>query len=193
MVDCSGEFQADQDAALAAAFRGGDERAFDTIFQHHKRWIYNLAYRTVGAELAEDVMQEVFIQVYKSLGRFRHTGSFRAWIYRITLNVCRDSKRWHSRRRTISYDDAGDSLSDQSDPAEIVQDRWTYQQVEIAILSLREDERVAVELHYLQGLSYRELSEVLGCSTGTIKARIHHAVCRLRQSLLPSVEQEEQR
>ncbi|MDO8682580.1 MAG: RNA polymerase sigma factor [Armatimonadota bacterium] len=181
----------DQDAALVTAFHRGDERAFDVVFQRHKRGVYNLAYRTVGAELAEDVMQEVFIQVYKSLGRFRSTGSFRAWIYGITLNVCRDSKRRHNRRRTIPYDDAGESIPDESDPSDIVQARWMYQQVEIGMLSLREDERLAVELHYLQGLSYRELSEVLHCSTGTIKARVHHAVCRLRQLLLPSIAQEE--
>lgn len=190
MIDRSGDFEIDQDTALVVSFQRGDERAFDTIFQRHKRGVYNLAYRTVGAELAEDVMQEVFIQVYKSLGRFRATGSFRAWVYRITLNVCRDSKRWHGRRPTVSYDDARDLVSDQSDPADMVQDRWTYHQVESMIQTLPEDERSAVELHYLQGLSYRELSEVFGCPTGTIKARIHHAINRLRLKLFPLIEQE---
>lgn len=87
MTDCSGELEMERDAVLIAAFQRGDERVFDTIFQRHKRGVYNLAYRTVGAELAEDVLQEVFVQIYKSLGRFRQNGSFSAWIYRITLNV----------------------------------------------------------------------------------------------------------
>ena len=190
MNDRSEEPEMDQGAALVATFQYGDERAFDTIFRCHKRGVYNLAYRTVGAELAEDVMQEVFIQVYRSLGRFRATGSFRAWVYRITLNVCRDSKRWHGRRPTVPYDEALHFIPDQSDPADMVQDRWTYHQVESMIQTLPEDERSAVELHYLQGLSYRELSEVFGCPTGTIKARIHHAINRLRLKLFPLIEQE---
>ena len=65
--------------------------------------------------------------------------------------------------------------------------------MESALQSLPEDERVAVELHYLQGLSYRELSEVIGSPTGTIKARIHHAINRLREKLLPLIEQEAER
>jgi RNA polymerase sigma-70 factor (ECF subfamily) len=181
------------DVAAVAAFQGGDEDAFDTIFHRHKREVYNLAYRTVGAGLAEDVMQEVFVQVYKSLGRFRPTGSFRAWVYRITLNVCKDRKRWNGRRPTVPYEDASDAVADQPDLADMVQDRWTYQQVENSIQALPEDERAAVELHYLQGLSYRELSQVFGCPTGTIKARIHHAISRLRSKLLPLIEQEVER
>lgn len=193
MTDCSRESEMEQDAALVTAFQGGNERSFDTIFHRHKRGVYNLAYRTAGAELAEDVMQEVFVQVYKSLGRFRSTGSFRAWVYRITLNVYRDSKRWHGRRPTVPYDETLNAIPDQSDPAGIVQNQWTYQQVDNVIRTLPEDERAAVELHYLQGLSYRELSEALGCPTGTIKARIHHAINRLRARLLPLIEQEVER
>ena len=193
MIDHSEEPEIEQDIALVAAFQRGDEGAFDAIFHRHKRGVYNLAYRTVGAELVEDVMQEAFVQVYKSLGRFRPTGSFRSWVYRITLNVCRDSKRWHDRRPAVPYDDKTDLIADQLNLVETVLDRWTYQQVEDAIQALPQDERVAVELHYLQGLSYRELSEVFDCPTGTIKARIHHAINRLRIKVLPLTEQEVER
>ena len=193
MADRSQEPETEQDAGLVAEFQRGDERAFDTIFQRHKRGVYNLAYRTVGAESAEDVMQEAFVQLYKSLGRFRPTGSFRAWVYRITLNVCRDSKRWRDRRPAVSCADSLDSMPDPSDPIGAVEDRWMYQQVESAIQALPEGERVAIELHYLQGLSYRELSETLGCPNGTIKARIHHAISNLRLKLLPLIEQEVKR
>lgn len=193
MIDYPDNAEMEQDLALVAAFQRGDEGAFDTIFHRHKRGVYNLAYRTVGAELVEDVMQEVFVQVYKSLGRFRPTGSFRAWVYRITLNMCRDSKRWHNRRPTVPYDDKTDLIADQLNLVETVLDRWTYQQVEDAIQSLPQDERAAVELHYLQGMPYRELSEVFGCPIGTIKARIHHAINRLRTRFLPMNEQEVER
>jgi RNA polymerase sigma-70 factor, ECF subfamily len=193
LADSSREREMEQDIALVLQFQRGDEQTFDTIFHQHKRGVYNLAYRTVGAEMAEDAMQEVFIQVYKSLGRFRPTGSFRAWLYRITLNVCRDSKRWHERRPAAQYDDSLDSIPDPSDPVDSVESRWMYGQVESAIQTLPEDERVAIELHYLQGLSYRELSKALGCPSGTIKARIHHAISRLRPKLLPLIEQEVER
>ena len=136
--------------------------------------------------------KEVFLRVYKSLGRFQGTGGFRAWVYRITLNVSHDSRRRHQRRPVVPFADMSEAPGP-SNPADLVQERWRYEQVERAIQALPEAERAAIELHYRQGLSYRELSQAFRCPAGTVKARMHHAINHLRAKLLPLLDQEAER
>lgn len=176
----------DEDRVLVSRFRQGDHAAFDLLFRRHKDGVYGLVQRTVGADAADDVVQEVFIQIYKSLRRFRGEASFRTWAYRVTLNVCRDFVRRRVRHQARTSTDNPDALACAADPSVSAGDLtvlWTRDELEQALRGLPDSERTAVELHYVQRLSYRETAAVLGCPDGTIKARIHSAMAKLRLKL----------
>ena len=83
------------DAELIRSFTKGDNPAFDVLFDRYKDGVYSLAYRTLGPADAEDVAQDVFVQLCRSLHRFRGEAAFKTWLFRLTLNVCRD----HIRKR----------------------------------------------------------------------------------------------
>lgn len=174
--------ETDQDFELVERFKRGDSSAFDALFDRHIRGVRSLVVRTIGQEAADDVTQEVFVQVFRSLGRFRGKSSLRTWIYAITMNQCRDHIRHRSRQPSVSFFDDTEEmfLTEQvSDPMT----RLTLTEIERAISLLSEAERAAVELHYVQGLSYSEMAKVFQCPTGTIKARIHSAIAKLRRKL----------
>ena len=182
----------DEDRVLVSRFRQGDPAAFDSLFRRHKDGVYSLVYRTVGADAADDVVQEVFIQIYKSLRRFRGEASFRTWAYRVTLNACRDFVRRRVRQQAHTSTDDPDDLACVPDPSASAGDLtvlWTRDELEQALRGLPDSERTAVELHYIQRLSYREMAAVLDCPDGTIKARIHSAMARLRRKLCHLAEE----
>lgn len=182
MIHCKSMPETDPDFELVARFKRGDTSAFDALFDRHIRGVRSLVVRTVGMDAADDVTQEVFVQVFRSLGRFHGKSSLRTWIYGITMNLCREHSRRRSRQPSVSYSGDAEELC----PAENVPDPMTglrMSEIEGAIGSLPEMERAAVELHYVQGLSYSEMAEVFRCPTGTVKARVHDAVVKLRRKL----------
>lgn len=170
---------------LAARFRDGDSSTFDVLFSRYKDRVYSLVYRTVGASDAEDVTQEVFVQVYRSLSRFRGESSLKTWIYRIVLNVCTSHfRRLRSRPRTAAetetaaHDCEGTAGIPRSD-------------LESAIHALPEEGRAMIEMHYVQGMSYSEIADVMKSPVGTIKSRMNAALGALRKRLLPLMEEGE--
>lgn len=182
MIRCTSMPETDHDLELAARFKRGDTTAFDALFVRHIRGVRSLVVRTIGSDAADDVTQEVFVQVFRSLGRFRGKSSLRTWIYGITMNVCREHGRRRGKQPLVSsIDDVGELCLDEPIPDPM--DRLAATEIERALSSLPETDRAAVELHYVQGLSYSEMAEILQCSSGTIKARIHHAVVKLRRKL----------
>ena len=192
MADSQNVLGADPDAALVTRFKQGDEGAFDSLPHRHKDGIYSLVYRTVGDGEVEDVVQDVFVRMYKSLRRFRGESSFRTWLYRITVNACRDHVRALGRRPTISVEELPE-IESLPGPADLASSSWTRSEVERAIHGLPQDERAAVEMHYVQGMSYREMAETLRCPVGTVKARVHSAITKLRRKLMPLIEEVSER
>lgn len=173
------------DANLIRDFNQGDESAFDTLFDRYRDGVYSLAYRTLGPSGAEDAAQDVFVALYKSLHRFRGDAAFKTWLFRLTLNVCRDHIRRHAKRPILFDDMTGlESQTSTRSAASAVQT-----DVESALLELPEDERSLLEMHYIQGFSHREISEMLGCNNGTVRTRIHRAIIKLRRRLLPASEE----
>jgi RNA polymerase sigma factor (sigma-70 family) len=105
------------------------------------------------------------------------------------MNVCQDHIRRKSRQPLISSADDAEETLETGEPVFDVTAKWMLLEIERAVNSLPETERAAVELHYTQGLSYREMAEVLRCPAGTIKARVHDAITKLRRKLRHLVEE----
>jgi len=187
MVNPENPTGVEQDAMLVEKFVRGDERAFDLLFHRHKNGVYSLVRRTVGSSEADDLVQEVFVQIYKSLPSFRGDSAFRTWALGIAMNVCRMwIRRNHNKNAMISIP----FMEDIADASTGVDSGLVEKiQLQRAILSLTEDERYAVEMHYAQGMSYNEIAQAMECPSGTVKARVHSAITRLRRVLLPSMEE----
>jgi RNA polymerase sigma-70 factor (ECF subfamily) len=176
------------DADLVREFKQGDELAFDALFDRYRDSVYSLAYRTMGPSGAEDTAQEVFIQVYNSLRRFRGDAAFKTWLFRLTLNVCRDQIRRRSRQPVMR--DLPPDLVDSNPSADAgAAAREMRAEIESALLELPEDERSLLELRYIQGFAHREISEMLQCNDSTIRTRIHRAITKLRRRLIPVREE----
>lgn len=193
MAKTEGVREAGQDLDLVERFRQGDRGAFDSLYESHKDGIYSLICRTVGPYSADDAFQEVFIQIFRSARRFRGDSSFGTWAYRIAFNVCRDLTR-RNKRQVSTIDVDPDAIAGGAcDPADQANACWTRSELLEALQSLTTDERAAIELHYMQSLSYREISGVLLCPDGTIKARVHSAITKLRLKLSHLVEEVDER
>lgn len=174
----------------------GDTESFERIVLAYQQKVFNLAYRLLGErEEAEDLTQEVFINVFRHIGEFRGESQFSTWIYQVTTNHCRNRLKYLRRRfhhATESIDDPvsteeGEMGKDIPDEGEIPEDRVYRRQVQelvqIALGRLRQEYREAVVLRDIQNLSYQEISEILGIPEGTIKSRLHRARWELKEIL----------
>ena len=174
----------------------GDQQAFAEIVELYKDKIYHLGYRMLSnRHEAEDVVQETFLRVFKSLDRFDPNQKFSTWIYRIATNLCID--RLRKRKATYSLDaDMNDqdgldgySLipSDDRTPESELMISETKQLIYDAIESLPAKYKSVMVLRYLQDLSLQEISDVLGMPVTTIKTRVHRGRDFLRKKLEPKL------
>lgn len=181
---------------LVLSLQEGEEWAFAEAFHLYKDMVYSLCYKllTNKAE-ALDVTQEVFLTVFKKVGSFRAECSLRTWIYRVTISHAASRNRWWNRRfwkGTLSLD-LGLQTSNGTRPLELPARnrspaREAYsRELRIALSeSLKQlsfEQRVAVTLRDLEGLTYDEISEVMGVSIGTVKSRIARGREKLRELL----------
>lgn len=160
--------------------------SWEEIVRDHSDRVYRVAYRLTGSPAdAEDLTQEVFLRVFRSLESFT-PGSFTGWLHRITTNLFLDQVRRNSRSRTYplgEYDaDAPRALT--SDEPERGFE-WGNLDIDIqaALDELPADFRVAVVLRDLEDLTYEEIADILGVSLGTVRSRIHRGRARLRTAL----------
>jgi len=177
--------------ALIQAARRGDLEAFNRLVLEYQSLAYNVAYRILGdADAAADATQDAFLSAYQGISRFRG-GSFRAWILRIVTNACYDQLRAKQRRPTASLEallvkDAspGVSFADQKEsPEEYALRQELSRVIQAGIQTLTPEQRVALVLSDVQGLSYQEIAEVMRVSLGTVKSRISRARAKLRDYL----------
>lgn len=175
-----------EDGDLILRSKEGDVDAFNLLVEKYQRQVYNLALRMLGeASAAEDATQDAFLSAFRGIGRFRG-GSFRAWLLRITANACRDQMRFWRRRPTTSLDalvvepevDRG-----AQSPEDYALRRELGNEIARALAVLRADQRLAVILYDIQGLSYEEVAQVMNCSLGTVKSRLSRGRARLRYYL----------
>ena len=179
--------RADQLAALVARARAGDPAAFESIMLATERKVVATAWRLLGdREEARDAAQEVYLRVFKYLGRFREGEDFQAWLYRITVNVCRDQAR---RRHAASTDqlDAGEAeralAASHTTDGEAEGATLRAQQLSMlrrALASLPEKERAAVVLRDLEGFSTDEVARLLGSRPATVRSQVSTARVKLK-------------
>ena len=168
------------DESSVRAFRSGDRRAFDELARAYRSRIQGICYRYTGNRAdAEDLVQEVLLRVYRGLETFRGEASFRTWLFRITVNACLN---WvAARRRSESL------LDDLPDPRPSVVERLVKGQaaerVRRAVSGLPDRQRMTVLLRVYEDLSHKEISEIMDCPVGTVKANFFFALKNLQKRL----------
>ena len=186
---------ADEQALIAAA-RRGDLDAFNQLVIHYQRLVYHIAYRIVSdADAAADATQDAFLRAYQAIGQYRG-GSFKAWISRIVTNTCYDQLRAKKRRPTASLEallmsdpTSGPSFVDQAESPETYAERQELgQAIQAGLNTLPPDQRIALTLCDVSGMSYQEIAEATQASLGTVKSRISRGRAKLRNYLLAQQE-----
>ena len=183
----------DREAALIQQCVAGDEQACSDLVASHQRMVYQLALHLLADHNeALDLSQEVFLQVFRTLPRFRAQSSLRTWIYRIVVNQAKNRQRWWRRRHRaaqVSLDEHvlahgelpanGNGIS----PDRVFGQRELAARLKDALLGLPFDQRTAIVLREIDGLSYEEIAFSQGVAVGTVKSRLARAREILRAEL----------
>ena len=174
-------------ARLIERAKAGDMAAFEEIMKHSEKRVMRMTWRMLGNEAdARDAAQEVFLRVYKYLGRFKQDQPFFAWVYQITLNVCRDiaKKRQQYNTQFISLDngnEAASAVDDNQAGAEETLIRVQERELMLrAIATLPERERAAILLRDLEGLSTDEVAHIMKSTATTVRSQISSARQKIR-------------
>src|ERR1035437_909462 len=175
--------QLDDDFSLIQKFIEGDETTFKTLVHRHKDKIRNIIYLMLSSsDSVDDIAQDVLITVYKNLKNFRFESQFSTWLYRITVNKCKDHLR-KVKIRSIFTPITNDQEHPSYTPS--AENKDVSEIVQKAISQLPEKLRIPLLLKDIEGLSYQEISEAVNCEIGTVKSRIFRAREGLRNLLKP--------
>lgn len=159
--------------------------SWEEIVRTHSARVYRLAYRLTGNQHdAEDLTQEVFVRVFRSLSSYT-PGTFEGWLHRITTNLFLDGAR---RKQRIRFEGLGDEMAQrlpgsELSPAQAWDERHLDSDVQAALRALPPDYRAAVVLCDIEGFSYEEIAATLGVKLGTVRSRIHRGRAQLRAAL----------
>ncbi|MBM3879580.1 MAG: sigma-70 family RNA polymerase sigma factor [Verrucomicrobia bacterium] len=186
--------QRDPDATLMLRVKRGDLAAFEALVKKYQQPVINLLYRTLpDAAEAEDLAQAVFVQVYRSAGRYRASAKFSTWLFTIARNLCLNEIRRRTRHPAESLE-APHPVHDTEarrqypdvltpGPVEALLHGELEQKVEAALRALPENQRIALLLCRQEELSYEDIAATLGCSLSATKSLIHRARETLKQRL----------
>jgi RNA polymerase sigma-70 factor, ECF subfamily len=180
------------DAELVKGCLAGDHNAWEAIVRQHNQRVYNLAYRFTGRfDEAEDLTQEIFLKVYRTLNSYRsESGAFVTWIVRVGRNHLIDHYRKFKTERThtdpleADYDKAEENPARYSSPAQALEQRELSERIHRALLRISEDLREAVILRDLEELTYEEIADILKLPLGTVKSRINRGRAELAKLLI---------
>lgn len=190
------------DARYVALAQRGDVAAFRHLFERYRQRAFMLALGILGdQEEARDMVQEGFVRAYKNLSSFSGASSFYTWLYRIVMNLCIDHKRRAKRLKVDDFAEQGTSegaialealaFADQPlgfDPRRALLNGEIRARIEAALGELSEAHRTVLILREIDGLSYEELADVMGCSKGTIMSRLFHARKNMQAKLADLAE-----
>ena len=176
--------QLDDDFTLVKRFVDGHESAFNQLVSRHKDMVRSIIYVTVNhSDYIDDIAQDVFVKIYKNLKHFRYESQFSTWVYRITINKCKDHLRKMKIRRvflpisdTFEQADKSYNHSETSNTKEVVRK---------AISKLPEKLKIPLLLKDIEGFSYQEIADSVQCEIGTVKSRIFRAREKLKTILEP--------
>jgi RNA polymerase sigma-70 factor (ECF subfamily) len=179
---------ADSDLIIRAA--GGDPTAFQALVERHRSMVYRVAYQFAGNHHdAEDIAQEVFIKVYRSLDRFRQDAQLTSWLYRIVMNACIDHRRRHfAAGAAAAFSEEAEQMLMNTPEAAPGPEERAYagelgEVLETQVARLPQGQRIVFIMRHHQGLKLCEIAEALGLAEGTVKRQLHAAIRRLRQAL----------
>jgi len=180
----------DPDGELVERWRAGDEAAFESLVRRHERRVFGVVVRMLGnREEAEDVAQEVFLNLHRNGHRFRQEARFSTFVYRVAVNAALNRQRSLRRRRArveglMQRQESGHDLPyTPRGPEDAVLGSELRTRLQREILELVETLRAPLVLHDVEGLPYAEIARVLGVAEGTVKSRIHRARRALRRQL----------
>jgi RNA polymerase sigma-70 factor, ECF subfamily len=170
--------------------QSGDIDSFNQLVKHYQEQIYNLSLHMMGdGSSADDATQDTLFSAWRAIGRYR-SGNFRAWLLRITTNVCRDKLRSRKRHATVSLDalttETGFTVSDNKgleDPQNYALNFELTAEIQTGLAQLSREQRLVIILSDIQGLSYEEIAQITGCSLGTVKSRLSRGRHSLRDYL----------
>ena len=173
----------EDDYSVIRQFIDGDKAAFQILVKRHKEKVRNIIYITMNnSALVDDIAQDVFITVYRNLKHFRFESQFTTWLYRITVNRCKDYLRKMNVRKIFFPIEDGSEISEYSTP---VEDNDISKIVMDAISKLPVKLRMPLIMKDIEGFSYQEISESLNCEMGTVKSRIFRGREKLKEILQP--------
>src|SRR5690242_18666379 len=187
------------DSAVVTAFLGGEERAFSELVERYQTRLLNFIYRTIGdREKAEDLVQEVFIRVYRHLHRFDRSKKFSTWAYTIASNLAKNELRNRSRNPLVLMQTVQKNWQDDDRPLqfedttarpdELCRKRHLRELVAETVAKLPAHHREVFVLRELEGKSYEEIAEITDCNLGTVKSRLNRARNAFAEIIEPWVD-----
>ncbi len=187
------------DSAVVTAFLGGEERAFTELVERYQTRLLNFIYRTIGdRDRAEDLVQEVFIRVYRHLHRFDRSKKFSTWAYTIASNLAKNELRNRSRNPLVLFQTMQGSFEDEDRPLQfedttarpddLFRKRHLRELVEDTVAKLPEHHREVFVLRELEGKSYEEIAEITDCNLGTVKSRLNRARTAFAAIIEPHID-----
>ena len=170
------------DAELVARGRAGDDSALDELVRRHHESAYRVALSVVREhDMAQDVVQDGFVRAFRALDRFRGDAAFRTWLLTIVANEGRGALRKRGRRRETGLDGVAPVASRERDAADRVAIEDEAARARRHVQSLPEKQRLSVMLRVDEGLSFREIGELIGSSEGAARVNYFHGIRKLRE------------
>jgi len=187
------------DLELIEALRQSSESAYEELLARFQQPVYTLAIRLLNDQSeASDVVQEVFLKVFRNIGHFRGQSTLKTWIYRITVNEAHNARRWffRHRRKEVDLDTNPEEARNWKEiipdssrtPFDVTSDREQHVMIEAALERINPIFREAVVLRDITDMSYEEIADILGVSLGTVKSRILRGREALREELAGSLK-----
>ena len=178
----SGTTISDQD--LVDRARRGDESALNALVTRHHEAVFRMALSMVyDTDTAQDVAQDAFIKAFRALDRFRGDAAFRTWLMTIAANEARGAIRKRGRRRETDIDAVEPVAAEGLDPGEAAIERSEADRARVQLAQLPEKQRLAVTLRVEEGLSFREIGDIIDSSEGAARVNYFHGIRRLRELL----------
>jgi len=173
------EFPHGQSHLLAAA-KAGDLAAFEALMRQYERLVLVTAFRLLGGlPDAQDISQEVFLKMYRNLGKLEEAASLAGWLYRVTANACHDARR--RKRPNAPVEFAEGLRAGGADPQQAATEVERRRVLDLSLRMLPEKERAALVLRDLEGLSTEEVARALGSSAATVRSQVSKARVKVRE------------
>jgi RNA polymerase sigma-70 factor (ECF subfamily) len=183
-----------QEALFVSRLQANEDAAYDELVRSYSATIYHVAYRMLGDPSdASDVVQEIFIKIFRNIKGFKGEAALKTWIFRIALSEILNRLRWWKRRHkyaTVSLDEKANGkptpivLHAGPTPEQVLQSKEREAAIQHALRRLSHEHRSIIVLRDIEGFSYNEIADVLGVSIGTVKSRLARARTDLKNSLM---------